>query len=139
MRTSFIRSAFGRPGRLLAVFAVALLFGCGDLPEAPTNDQRIAVIQITGCGAVAEGESCPITARAWNADGEEITNPGFIWSSTSPSVARVEGTVGDFELVGVRAGQATIRASDATRTVVDEHAVRVSSPSQGPPDGGPRP
>lgn len=133
MSSTFIRSS-----RLLAMSAVALLFACADLPDAPVNDQRIAVIQIVGCGAVVEGTSCPISARAWNADGEEIANPGFIWSSTSPSVARVEGTPGDFELVGIRVGQATIRASDATRTVVDEHAVRVSSASPTPPDGGPR-
>lgn len=132
MRTSV------RSGRLLAVSAAVFLFACGDLPDAPRNDQQIAAIRITGCGAVAEGDSCPISAQAWNADGEEITNPGFIWSSSNPSVARVEGTNGNFELVGMRAGQATIRASDATRRVTDEHGVRVSAPAPGSPPGGPR-
>lgn len=131
MRTTFIRS-----GRLVALGAVALLVACGDLPDAPVNDQRIAVIQISGCASVGEGDTCPITGRAWNASGEEIASPAFVWSSSSPSIARTRGSGNQVELVGVSAGQATIRAADATRTVSDEFPVRVSSPSTPPPGGG---
>lgn len=126
MITTFIRFA--------GLGSLALLLACGDLPDAPAEDRRIVTLEVShGCTSILEGQSCPVTARAWNTSGEEISSPVVLWRSSRPSVARVEGTGGTVHLLGVRAGHATIRASDTTGRISEQFETMVQA---GPSSAG---
>jgi uncharacterized protein YjdB len=44
---------------------------------------------LTGCSTIAEGTTCPMTARGITAEGEIVTNAVLRWSSSNGSVAQV--------------------------------------------------
>ncbi|MDX1661453.1 MAG: hypothetical protein R3326_06660 [Gemmatimonadota bacterium] len=121
--------------RFLLVGCVALLPGCDETSSFTPPNTAIATIEVTGCGAVAATASCPITARAWNSDGEEIENPSIVWSSSRPHIATVVSTApGEARINGITAGTTEIKASDATRRVSASITVRVAA-LRHPPEG----
>ena len=125
--------AFANFRTLTPCVVVAMsLFACSDFPESPNVDRRVTRLQVSACASLGPGETCPITVRAWNTSGEEISNPDLLWSSSRPSVARVEHPPGELYVLGVAPGHATIRATDVTRTATDDFAVQVEFPD--PPD-----
>ncbi|MBW3660623.1 MAG: hypothetical protein KY397_03205 [Gemmatimonadetes bacterium] len=106
--------------------AATLLPACTDLPTFNAPDRSIATIRMSGCSGVAVQSSCPMSAQAWDAEGNPIPNPPIVWISSKPHVASVTGAGSEATLTGVTAGRTEIKASDAARRVSDSMTVRVA-------------
>jgi Bacterial Ig-like domain (group 2) len=94
---------------LATLLAIA---ACKDSPTEPTN-QNVAVVAITTPQTImVVGASVPLTATAFDADGQKINNAAVTWRSLAPAVATVSpsGVV-----TGVSTGQATIEAEASGR------------------------
>ncbi|HJU86180.1 MAG TPA: Ig-like domain-containing protein [Gemmatimonadota bacterium] len=65
---------------------------------------------LTGCSTIAEGTTCPMTARGITAEGQIVTNAILRWSSSAGNVAQVndEGLV-----FAIGPGQAVITVEAA--------------------------
>lgn len=110
----------------MPVIAV-LLSGCTDLPTFIPKNQTIQSIRVSGCSAVGVTESCPMTARAWDAEGNEIQNPPLVWRSSRPGIASVTGAGSNATITGIVAGRTVISASDGAQRTSDSIAVTVAA------------
>lgn len=110
----------------MPVIAV-LLSGCTDLPTFIPQNQTIQSIRVSGCSAVAVQSTCPMTARAWDADGNEIQNPPLVWRSSRPGIASVTGAGSNATVTGIVAGRTVISASDGAQRTSDSISVTVAA------------
>lgn len=91
------------------LFASAGLACSGDGPTA--IEIPLASVEITaGCSGIGEGETCPMAARGFTADGRLVTNAVLRWSSNNTSIVQVNS---DGRVFGVGPGKATVTVEAA--------------------------
>lgn len=111
------------PALTLALGVVGV--ACGN-EEGPTSIEiDIEHLRILNGCAIAEGDSCQLTAVAMTADSVPIPNPILRWSSSSSTVATVTGESSNATVRGNAIGSATITVSNSTFTVSDDVRVTV--------------
>lgn len=95
--------------RMWALIALTPL-ACSDSPTTPEErpGAAIARIVVNGPPSLEVGQSVQLTAVASAADGQELSLPGFAWTSTDDKVAVVDS---GGRVTGTGAGTTRIRAS----------------------------
>lgn len=87
----------------------------------PTEHDASVRVSLTPLHILFRGEDTVVTARAWQmtgpADSQPIPNVVFVWTSSDPSVATVDGAG---HVVGITSGKTVIRAAAAN---FDQHAL----------------
>jgi hypothetical protein len=80
------------PLSFLAVLLLGLL-GCGDTPSDATGPSPTLVASVTVSPATVslqEGEDIQLTASVTGASGGTVNSPSVVWTSSNPTVARVQ-------------------------------------------------
>lgn len=114
-----------------AIISVAAACCSGDQVQVTVTQQISSISVSPSSASVTVGQSTQLSAVARDANGNLIPNVLFAWSSSSASIAQVNGT----GLVsGVAAGSSTVSASAGGRS--GSAAISVASASEPPPPSG---
>ena len=106
---------------VLIVFAGCMLaLACGTDGLDPDEGVVAAVVLSPTKASILVGETVALDATLLDADGERLTDPSISWTSSNPSIARVESGV----VTGVHDGDVTITAGAQGRTAAARITVR---------------
>ena len=103
-----------RPASILSVgITLLLLAGCGGGGDNVTPPTPVETITISPAGTDIDlGQTAQLTATAHDADGNDLSDRSFTWSSSVPSVATVPGDpVNPATVTSVSIGTSTITAT----------------------------
>lgn len=116
------------PNKPIAALLSLALAGCGENPAVVIIPVRVEVTPAVDTVLVGRTES-PLTARAFNAYGEEIPDPDLAWSGDAPAVAAVDPTTGAIAAIAPGAVSVVARAGAASDTagifVLDDVPLRL--------------
>lgn len=118
--------------RLLLPAGLLGAIGCGEFPDFIPPVTEIQTLRISGsfCRIIVAGESCRVSVRATDRNGNPVSDPRLLWSSSNRVVVSVNGDSRGALLRARTRGRATIRARDANGSAEGTFEVEVIPPRE---------
>jgi uncharacterized protein YjdB len=99
-----------------------LISGCGgDGPVGPPDPPAVVSVTVSGPTSIEEGKTAQLSASAWDASGNALSDRSFTWTSSNEAVATVSAGL----ISAKAAGPVTITATTADKSGKLEMVVTV--------------